>query len=103
MNFNTDYPIDFYYDLNFYSDYKHLFILILIVLFLQSWQGLSSTISNYPKYLIGSFILISVLAFGFTKINLTNFENFLRNNMLKIHILKKISNCQKFILQNHYR
>lgn len=89
MNFNTDYPIDFYYDLNFYSDYKHLFILILIVLFLQSWQGLSSTISNYPKYLIGSFILISVLAFGFTKINLTNFENFFKKQHAENPYIKK--------------
>ena len=89
MNFNTDYPIDFYYDLNFYSDYKHLFILILIVLFLQSWQGLSSTISNYPKYLIGSFILISVLAFGFTKINLTNFEFFFKKQHAENPYIKK--------------
>ena len=89
MNLNTDYPIDFYYDLNFYSDYKHLFILILIVLFLQSWQGLSSTISNYPKYLIGSFILISVLAFGFTKINLTNFENFFKKQHAENPYIKK--------------
>lgn len=89
MNFNTDYPIDFYYDLNFYSDYKHLFILILIVLFLQSWQGLGSTISNYPKYLIGSFILISVLAFGFTKINLTNFEFFFKKQHAENPYIKK--------------
>lgn len=106
MNFNTDYPIDFYNDLNFYSDYKHLFILILLILFLQSWQGLGLTISNYSKYLIGSFILISVLAFGFTKINLINFESYFnkqhaQNQYIKENIeLPKIHFTEPLSLRN---
>lgn len=95
-----------HYHFNFYSDYKHLFFLILIVLFLQSWQGLGLTIRNYFKYLIGSFILISVLAFGYTQINLIDFENFFKkqhtqNPYIKENIeLSKIHFTERLSLRN---
>ncbi|MQP51427.1 MULTISPECIES: hypothetical protein [unclassified Flavobacterium] len=71
-----NYAPAFYENINFYEEYPYLFILIILVLFLQSWQILSLTIRNYFKYLISSFILISVLSFGFTKIKLIDFERY---------------------------
>ncbi|WP_445711084.1 hypothetical protein [Flavobacterium sp.] len=68
----------FYEYFSFYEEYPYLFVLIVLVLFLQSWQGLGLTIRNYFKYLMGSFLLISVLAFGFNQINLVDFESYFK-------------------------
>ena len=73
-----NYAPAFYENINFYEEYPYLFILIILVLFLQSWQILSLTIRNYFKYLMGSFLLLSVLAFGFTNINLVDFEKYFK-------------------------
>lgn len=83
MNFNTEYPIDFYYDLNFYSEYKHLFILILLVLFFQSWQGFGFTYRKPFKKIIISAIIIVSLSFLFTKIKVINIENYFKNQQEK--------------------
>lgn len=97
---------DTHHHLNFYSDYKHLFFLILLILSLQSWQVLGLTIRNSFKYLISSFIIISVLAFGFTKINLIDFENFFKkqhaqNPYIKENIeLSKIHFTERLSLRN---
>lgn len=68
----------FYEYFNFYEEYPYLFVLIILVLFLQSWQGLGVTIRNYFKYLVGSFILISILAFSFSKINIWDVEKYFK-------------------------
>ena len=80
---------DTHHYLNFYSDYKHLFFLILLILSLQSWQVLGLTIRNSFKYLISSFIIISVLAFGFTKINLIDFEDYFKKQHTQNPYIKK--------------
>ena len=80
---------DTHHHLNFYSDYKHLFFLILLILSLQSWQVLGLTIRNSFKYLISSFIIISVLAFGFTKINLIDFEDYFKKQHTQNPYIKK--------------
>ncbi|NHN25677.1 hypothetical protein FIA58_008300 [Flavobacterium jejuense] len=74
----VNYAPVFYEYFSFYEEYPYLFVLIVLALFLQSWQGLGLTINNYFKYLMGSFILLSVLAFGFTKINLMNVEQYFK-------------------------
>lgn len=103
---NVNYAPAFYENFSFYEEYPYLFVLIILVLFLQSWQVLGLTIRNYFKYLIGSFILISVLAFGFTKINLIDFENFFKkqhtqNPYIKENIeLSKIHFTERLSLRN---
>lgn len=67
-----------YEHISFFEEFPYLFVLILLVLFLQSWQSLGLTLRNYFKYLVTSFALISVLGFGFTKINLVDFESFFK-------------------------
>ncbi|NJM78925.1 MAG: hypothetical protein HC854_03575 [Flavobacterium sp.] len=64
--------------LNFSEEYPYLFVLFILVLFLQSWQNLGLTIRNYFKHLITSFALITVLSFGFTKINIVDFETYFK-------------------------
>ena len=102
----VNYAPAFYENINFYEEYPYLFVLIILVLFLQSWQTLGLSIRNYFKYLIGSFILISVLAFGFTKINLIDFESYFnmqhaKNPYIKENIeLPKIHFTETLSLRN---
>ena len=86
---NVNYAPAFYENFSFYEEYPYLFVLIILVLFLQSWQVLGLTIRNYFKYLIGSFILISILAYGFTKINLIDFEDYFMKQHAENPYIKK--------------
>lgn len=72
---NANYSPVFYESISFSEEYPYLFVLIIIVLFLQSWQNLGLTIQNYFRHLIISVVLISVIAFGFTNINLFDIES----------------------------
>lgn len=58
-----------------YPDYNFVFILIIIVLFFQTWNTMRLTyIRKSLKWLLASIILVSVLSFGLSKINLTNYN-----------------------------
>jgi len=58
-----------------YPDYNYVFILIIITLFLQTWNTIRSTyIRKSLKWLFVSIIFVSVLSFGLSKINLTNYN-----------------------------
>ncbi|WP_445456216.1 hypothetical protein [Flavobacterium sp. HNIBRBA15423] len=99
----VNYAPVFYEYFSFYKEYPYLLVLILLTLFLQSWQGLGLTIRNYFKYLMGSFLLISVLAFGFTNINLVDFEKYFKEQhaqnpyikeniqLPKVHFIESLS------------
>lgn len=82
MNMNSlywgDYTFSIYECLNFVEEYPYLFLLIILVLFLQSWQSLRVILHNYLKYMIGSFVFISIVAFAFSKINLVDFESYFK-------------------------
>jgi biopolymer transport protein ExbD len=75
---NVNYAPTIHEHINFFEEFPCLFVLIILVLFFQSWQSLGLTIRHYFKYLILSFILISVLAIGFTKLNLVDFEQYFK-------------------------
>ncbi|MFC4738548.1 hypothetical protein ACFO3U_00920 [Flavobacterium ponti] len=60
--------------INFYKEYNYLFILIILVLFLQSWQSMRYFSRNYFKNIFIAFVFISVLAFSFSQINIIPFE-----------------------------
>lgn len=82
MNMNSlywgDYTFSIYEHLNFFEEYPYLFLLIILVLFLQSWQSLGVTLCNYFKNMIGSFVFISIVAFAFSQINVVDFESYLK-------------------------
>ncbi len=58
-----------------FPDYNYVFILIIITLFLQTWNTIRSTyIRKSLKWMFVSIIFVSVLSFGLSKINLTNYN-----------------------------
>lgn len=89
MNFNTEYPIDFYYDLNFYNEYWYLFVLILCVLFLQSWQALGLLLKRHYKKMFYTFLMLSLTAIVFTQIKIINFEGYFKTEHLNNLYLKE--------------
>ncbi len=82
MNMNSlywgDYTFSINEHLNFFEEYPYLFLLIILVLFLQSWQSLRVILHNYLKYMIGSFVFISIVAIVFSQINLVDFESYFK-------------------------
>lgn len=58
-----------------FPEYNFVFILIVIVLFFQTWNTIRLTyIRKSLKWLLASIILVSALSFGLSKINLTNYN-----------------------------
>jgi len=58
-----------------YPDYNYLFILIIITLFFQTWNTIRLTyIRKSLKWLFASIVCVSVLSFGLSMINLTNYK-----------------------------
>jgi hypothetical protein len=75
-----------FYLFSFYPDYNFLFILIVIVLFSQTWLTLRiAFIKNGLKWMIYSILIIALIAFGLSRINLIDYEkinqNILQNNV----------------------
>ncbi|MBK7175405.1 MAG: hypothetical protein IPH84_19805 [Bacteroidales bacterium] len=67
-----------------YPNYNYVFILIIITLFLQTWNTIRSTyIRKSLKWLLASIISISVFSFGLSKINLTNYKAINKNILSK--------------------
>lgn len=66
---------------NFYHGYKFIFILFLVVLFLQSWVTIRQVFKrNSLKWMGISFLMISILSFGLSRINLIDYKKF--NNII---------------------
>jgi hypothetical protein len=70
-NFN----LGIHYQIDFYKEYDYFFFLIILVLFIQSWQSMRCFTRNYFKYILLSFGLISIIAFLFSQINILSFES----------------------------
>lgn len=66
---------DGYYAFSFYPDYKYLFILLIIVLYLYTWNTIQLTFKRKSyKWMLISILAISCTAFLFSKINLINYK-----------------------------
>lgn len=69
-----------------YPDYSYVSILIIITLFLQTWNTLRLTyIRKSFKWLLTSIVSVSVLSFGLSKINLINYKG-INNSILSKNI-----------------
>ncbi len=64
-----------YYIFKLYPDSNYIFILIIIVLFFQTWNAISLTFKRKSfKWLLVSMIIVSILSFGLSKINLIDYK-----------------------------
>ena len=86
---------------SFYQGYKFIFILFLIVLFLQSWLAVRRFFKrNSLKWMTVSFILISILSLGLSTINLIDYKALnkimLRRNIIHEYNIKlpRIANAK---------
>ncbi len=76
--FGIFFGIHFYginYVFSLYPDYNYIFILSIIVLFLQSWTGIRLTFKRGSfKWLLTTAVVISILAFGMSRINFIDYH-----------------------------
>ncbi len=65
-----------YYVFNLYPDYNYLFILIIIVLFMQTWKTLRITYRrNSLKWMFVSAVIVSVLSLSVSRIDIINYNS----------------------------
>ncbi len=64
-----------FYLMSFYPDYRFMFVLMIIVLFFQPWNGLLLTFKKRTfKWMGISLLAVSLLSFGLSKIQIINYE-----------------------------
>ncbi len=65
-----------FYAFSLYPDFKHLFILLIIVLFLHPWVAMRQAFKRKTvKWMALSAALVTVLAFGMSRINVVDFKS----------------------------
>lgn len=82
-----------FYAFSLYPDFKHLFILIVIVLFLHPWVAMRLAFKRKTlKWMALSAVLVTVLAFGMSRINVVDYESlesvFLSRNVPHVYGLE---------------
>jgi hypothetical protein len=64
-----------FYVFSLYPDYNYFFILVLIVLFLQTWVTILRVYkSKAYKWMLTSAVIISVLAFALSRVNVIDYQ-----------------------------
>ena len=65
-----------FYAFSLYPDFKHLFILLIIVLFLHPWVAMRQAFKRKTvKWMALSAVLVAVLAFGMSRINVVDYKS----------------------------
>lgn len=73
-----------FYVFSLYPDYNYIFILIVIVLFLQTWNTINLSFKRKgQKWMLISGVLLSMIAFGFSRINLIDYKTINQNYIQK--------------------
>lgn len=75
-----------HYTFSIYPDYKHIFVLVIIILFFQTWNKIIRTFKRKSyKWLMVSLLVVSSLSWGMSRINLVDYkavnEVYLRKNI----------------------
>jgi biopolymer transport protein ExbD len=69
-----------FYVFSLYPDFNYIFILIVIVLFLQTWNTICLTFKRKcQKWMLISAALLTIAAFGFSRINLIDYKTINQN------------------------
>ena len=64
-----------FYVFSLYPDYKFVFVLLIVVLFLQSWTTIRRVFKRESlKWMLVSAVAVCVIAFGMSKINLIDYK-----------------------------
>ncbi len=75
-----------FYTFSLYPDYNYIFILIVIVLFLQTWNTIRLTFKRKSlKWMLYSIVIVSIAAFGLSRVNLIDYKT-INNNYLQKNI-----------------
>lgn len=82
-----------FYAFSLYPDYKHLFILLIIVLFLHPWVAMRKAFMRKTvKWMALSAVLVTVLAFGMSRISVVDYKSlenaFLSRNVPHVYGLE---------------
>lgn len=101
-----------FYAFSLYSDFKHLFILIVVVLFLHPWVVMRLAFKRKTlKWMALSGVLVTVLAFGMSRINVVDYKSlenvFLSQNVSHVYGLELpeaevLENMEHALSQNVY-
>jgi len=78
-----------FYAFSLYPDFKHLFILLIIVLFLHPWVAMRLAFKRKTlKWMALSAVLVTILAFGMSKTNVVDYKS-LENAFLSRNVPHK--------------
>lgn len=97
-----------FYIFSFYPEYNYIFVLIILVLFLQTWNSIRRINKRHSlKWMLISMIIVSTIAFGLSKVNLIDYKStnniaLQKNISLKYNLEVPESNCYEIKLENHY-
>lgn len=73
-----------FYVFSFYPDYNYVFILIIIVLYLQTWNTIGLTLKRKSiKWMLLTGAIISIIAFCLSRINLIDYKAINKNILAK--------------------
>ena len=65
-----------FYAFSLYPDFKHLFVLLIIVLFLHPWVAMRQAFKRKTvKWMALSAALVTILAFGMSRINVVDYKS----------------------------
>lgn len=82
-----------FYVFNLYPNYNYLFILLVIVLYFQTWNTIRLTFKRKSlQWMFASMLILVVLAFGLSRINLIDYKalnrHVLKNNIYSNYTLE---------------
>lgn len=64
-----------FYVFSFYPEYNYVFVMIIIVLFLQSWNSIRISFKRQSlKWMLISAIIITAVSFGYSKVDIVNYH-----------------------------
>ena len=87
-----------FHDFSLYPDYNFMFVMIVVVLFLQTWNSIRPTFRRKSfKWMLASAAIVSIVAFGLSRINLIDYKAINQNQLEKNKLAKTIKFANLFM------